>query len=466
MKRTRELEMIKYRLSRWCKFFMLNDAVALFHSLSLAVIFIPKTQSDLLLSILKQPKELDVIVSEIGNNAANLLVKEKIIVPDNANDMDSLHNLRDGLAQDTTLEFMYLLLTDGCNLRCTYCFEEAPVVSNFQSTFMSKETAEKAIDYFDQLASKYGKQNRKKIIHIYGGEPLLNKEVAKYAISYIAELNKKYGFERYEIVIVTNGTLIDEDMAQFLVRNHVSIGISLDGPQDINAIYRKSDNKESSQKVISVYHLLKKYGAKLGLSATLTPAVVDNFDRVLDFFIEDLGIQDGISFNILHYSPSMPVGSDYFEKAAKCLIKAFERFRTLGIYEDRMMRKAEAFIGRKAMFADCGVVGNQIVVAPDGKIGVCQDFVRPRTYFEGSVFDESYDPFERGLFNGWNKRSPLFMDQCIDCESVAICGGGCPASVELKTGNRWNVDERICQHSKLTLRWLIWETFNKISTGV
>ena len=29
-----------------------------------------------------------------------------------------------------------------------------------------------------------------------------------------------------------------------------------------------------------------------------------------------------------------------------------------------------------------------------------------------------------------------------------FCGGGCPASVELKTGNRWNVDKRICSHSK------------------
>lgn len=464
MKRKRGLEMIKYRLSRWCKFFTHDDAMALFHSLSLAVIFIPRIKSELLLSFLKQPKRLNAIASEIGINIADLLVKEKIIVPDNCNDMDLLRNLRDGFVRDTTLEFMYLLLTDGCNLRCTYCFEEAPEVSNFKPTFMNKEVAEKSIDYFDYLANKYGKPNSKKIVHIYGGEPLLNKEVARHAISYITALNKRYGFEKYETVIVTNGTLIDENMAQFLVENQVSIGISLDGPRDINSIYRKSSEKESSQKVIDAYRLLKKHGAKLGLSATLTPAVIDDFDRVLDFFIKDLGIQDGISFNILHYSPSIPVNSDYFEKAAKCLIRAFEKFRSLGIYEDRMMRKAEAFVGRKAMFADCGVIGNQIVVAPDGKIGVCQDFVKPRTYFEGSVLNKDYDPLRSGLFNGWNNRSPLFMDQCINCEAVAICGGGCPASVELKTGNRWNVDERICKHSKLTLEWLIWETF-RVSTA-
>jgi len=64
-----------------------------------------------------------------------------------------------------------------------------------------------------------------------------------------------------------------------------------------------------------------------------------------------------------------------------------------------------------------------------------------------------------GLFDEWKKRSPLFMEECFNCEAVAICGGGCPASVELKTGNRWDVDKRICPHSKKTLHWLISESF-------
>ncbi len=114
------------------------------------------------------------------------------------------------------------------------------------------------------------------------------------------------------------------------------------------------------------------------------------------------------------------------------------------------------------MFADCSVVGSQIVIAPDGKIGVCQDFVKPRTYFEGSVFQKNYDPFKSGLFKEWQARSPFYMEQCFDCEALGMCGGGYPASVELKTGSRWNIDERICFHSKLTLEWLIWETFNKL----
>ena len=66
------------------------------------------------------------------------------------------------------------------------------------------------------------------------------------------------------------------------------------------------------------------------------------------------------------------------------------------------------------------------------------------------------------LWGGGDAASPL----CFDCEVLGICGGGCPASAELKTGSRWNIDERICYHSKLTLEWLIWETFNKLRKEV
>lgn len=453
-----------YRLSRWCNVFINNDVMALFHSLSLAVVFLPKKKGEELIDFLEHSQSLDKINSNnIGIDIIDLLVKEKMLVLMGMDDLELLRKLRDSLMKETTLEFMYLLLTDGCNLRCDYCFEEAPLIPiDFKPVLMSEETAKEAIDYFDQLTDRYGRSNQKKIIHLYGGEPLLNKNVIKYVISHISNINKMRGFEKYEVVIVTNGILIDEDIAKLFSSHQVTVGISLDGPQDINDIHRKSESKKSFQRIINGYNILKKHGVQAGISATLTPAVVKNFDRVLDFFIKDLGIQDGISFNILHYSPTNPVGADYFKDAAKCIIKAFTRFRMLGIYEERMMRKAEAFIGQKAMFADCGVIGNQIVVAPDGKIGVCQDYVKPRTYFNGSVFDKNYDPFKQKLFNGWDNRSPLFMDQCLDCDAIGICGGGCPASVELKTGSRWNIDKRICDHSKLSLEWLIWETFKKL----
>lgn len=452
------------RLSKWCKIFRFEDVTAFFHALSFEVVYLPSDEGEGLLHAIKSLAKNSVIVEFLKTETLSVLIDGKMIVDDEYNEMQELYSLRESLVDDTTLEMMYLLLTDDCNLKCSYCFEDSPLCdSSFESTYMTKETAVMAVEYFANMTKIHGDSEKKKIIHFYGGEPLLNFEAMKAAVERISELKVEGKLPSDCIlVMVTNGTLINEDIAIFLSENDVAVGISIDGPEILNNSYRISKSKKMSnvfQTTRDAYELLKGYDINVGLSATLTPEVVDNFDEVLEFFINDLGISDGVSFNIMHFNPSVDVDDEYFESAAKALIKAYARFSEIDVYEERMMRKVSAFIKGEQMLGDCGVVGNQIVVAPDGKIGVCQDFVKPRTYFKGTVFDEDFDLIKEGLFDGWKTRSPLFMEQCLDCEAVAICGGGCPASVELKTGSRWNIDKRICPHSKMTLNWLLLNTY-------
>jgi uncharacterized protein len=451
----------KYYLSRWCKPFVRGDVMALLHSLSLGLVFLPRDVGKRLFVFMESGVSREDITSEFGEEMLSL-VGEHLLVSSPDEDIAYLETIRQSLVEDLRLDLMYLLLSDGCNLRCRYCFEDTPAISSFRASRMSEETVSKALENFARLTSLYGRSGSKKVIHLYGGEPLLNPK-AVYAAVLKAE-NMKELEElplQTDLVVVTNGTLLTRELAVFFGQHNVTVGISLDGPKHINDMHRIGKGKHLNvfEKAREAYELAKECNVTVGLSATLTPEVVRNFDKVLSYFVDDLGIQDGISFNILHFNPAMDTGGDYFELAAQCLLKAFERFREAGIYEERMMRKAQAFVDREPIFTDCGVNGSQIVVAPDGSIGVCQDFVKPRTYFQGSVFDEGYDPVKSGLFEGWQKRSPFFMKECLDCEAVGMCGGGCPASVELKTGSRWNIDERVCPHSKLSLEWLIWKTY-------
>ena len=48
------------------------------------------------------------------------------------------------------------------------------------------------------------------------------------------------------------------------------------------------------------------------------------------------------------------MSDDYNERAARFIIKAFQVFRERGIYEDRIMRKVNAFIERNVWPFDCG----------------------------------------------------------------------------------------------------------------
>lgn len=450
----------KLKLSRWCKSFVRGDVMALFHALNLNLIFLPLSKGEGLLQIAGDSVDGGKIEAELGQPAGDL-VAAGFLVETNNQDDSLLESLREDALQDAHLDLCYLLLTDGCNLRCRYCFEDTPAAPGFQERHMSSTTIVRGLEMFAKVTAEYGGEDSTRVIHLYGGEPLLNSFGVRMATEVTENLVKSGRLPKNtELVIVTNGTLMTLDMAQFLADHRVTVGISLDGPQCINDLYRMTRKGEGAfERARNAYRLVQAAGARAGVSVTLTPEAVQNFDEVLSFLLEELRVREGLSFNILHFNPRSPVGDEYYREAANCLLRAFEVFRGLGIYEERMMRKARAFVNKEPIFADCGVTGSQIVIAPDGRVGVCQDFVKPRTYFTESAFDDTFDPVKRGMFNEWKKRSPFFMDACIDCEAIAICGGGCAASAELQTGSRWNVDKRICPHSKLSLEWLIWQTY-------
>lgn len=445
------------RYSTWAVPFSKNGVTALFHRLNFELTFI--TNSDL--DAHGFPDIRDIKPADAAK-----LKQQKLLVSSANDDEQELSTLRDYLINQQTLEMMYLMLHDGCNLKCTYCFENVPCApESFQARSMSSETIEAAIQSFARLVRTYGNPEKEKIIHLYGGEPMLNKHGVRKAVERIRQLSAEGILPaRIDITIVTNGTLLHTDDADFFASHDVTVGLSIDGPEQLTNLHRIPKKKSLNvyQSVLGAYTTLRAKNVRTGLSVTLTPETLNHFDDVLTFLIDELGIEDGLSLNMLHFVPTMGIDDAYYQLAARCLIRAYERFRELGIYEERMMRKATAFVDKHVLYADCGVTGNQIVVAPDGAVGVCQDFIKPRHYFRGSVFDPSFDPIKSGLFDDWRKRSPLFMDACRSCSALGICGGGCPANAELVTGDRWNVDERICPHSKQSLEWLIWTTHEQM----
>ncbi len=453
----------EFKLSRWCHFFVINkDTVAIFHSLSMFVAFFDVNKGNKLMTLKSKNYFNENVLFFLDKDDISILIEEKLIISKSFDELSEMYKLRKNLLKNVKLDLMYLLLTDGCNMKCLYCFEDSPdKPKNFSETMMSKNTAEKSVDFFASLTRRYGSDNGDKVIHLYGGEPLLNFPALRSAVLRVKELkNSGKLSQKTNVVLITNGLLLTEVIADFLAENNVSIGLSIDGPKHLNDIYRiAKDGKDVFSRIIEAYKIINEKNINVGLSVTLTPEVVNNFSEVLNFLIKDLKIKDGLTFNILHYNPKVSTDEDYFEKSAQCIIQAFKTFRELNIYEERIMRKVKSFVNQEPMFADCGVVGNQIVIAPNGQMGVCQDFVKPKTYFGGFIDDLNYDPVKSGLFDEWQKRSPMFMKKCFNCEAVAICGGGCPASVELMTGNRWNIDKRICSHSKKTLQWLIEESF-------
>ena len=127
------------------------------------------------------------------------------------------------------------------------------------------------------------------------------------------------------------------------------------------------------------------------------------------------------------------------------------------------MRKVNAFINHNLHYQDCAAEGgNQLVVAPNGDIGLCHGYLSTRETFVTNVDDQTFIIHESPLFLEWNKLTPLQMKQCIDCKALGTCGGGCALNAKANGRSIWDLDERFCIHSKSTIDFLVWDLFDKI----
>ncbi|MBU1871132.1 SPASM domain-containing protein [Patescibacteria group bacterium] len=128
------------------------------------------------------------------------------------------------------------------------------------------------------------------------------------------------------------------------------------------------------------------------------------------------------------------------------------------------MRKVDAFVKSELYAFDCGAAGGgQIVIAPDGHVGICHGYLGSRKHFVTTVDDEAFDPQNDPVFMEWSRRSPLSMDVCRECPALGICGGGCPLNADFEEGSIWGLDKRFCVHCKTTLEWLIWDLYKQMT---
>jgi uncharacterized protein len=171
----------------------------------------------------------------------------------------------------------------------------------------------------------------------------------------------------------------------------------------------------------------------------------------------------GLGYNIMLSNDNFTVSDEYYKEASQFILDSFEVFRSMGIYEDRIMRKLNSFAHSQVYFSDCGATaGGQLVFAPDGSVGICQGQLADKENFVTTVDDDNFDARSNPVWQKWASLSPISNDECIDCEALGICGGGCPVNARLSNPDSGLhcIDKRQCTHSKSTLKFLIRDLYN------
>lgn len=253
---------------------------------------------------------------------------------------------------------LYLILTEECNMQCRYCSQSAyrirPALKN-----MSVSIVEATLEKFYQT-----KTIRQRAIVLYGGEPTINKQGLCRAINYVRMEKSDWDTE---IVMFTNGILLDDSLIDYLHKNKVSVIVSIDGPRQINDTCRIYQNDGSFHRVDLVLQKCMKKQIKIGLSATIASHNIAYLPRIVEFFCERYS-PFSIGLNPLHYPPQgrEMLSVDSVEMAA-AMIDAYRIAANKGVYIEQIMRRVRPFVMAQPRLKDCPSCGGMIR-------GACEKF--------------------------------------------------------------------------------------------
>ncbi len=137
------------------------------------------------------------------------------------------------LLERDTLRRLEILVTNECNLRCRYCYAHGGTYGKKVES-MSPKTAR---TYLQSLL--IGRYKSVSSVMFFGGEPTLCPDTIQAVCEFFKNNVNDHVFDKMpDFVMVSNGTLIDENMAQIIHRYDIGVTVSIDGPQEINDLNR------------------------------------------------------------------------------------------------------------------------------------------------------------------------------------------------------------------------------------
>lgn len=325
-------------------------------------------------------------------------------------------------------------VSGNCNLDCKYCYfkfdrEERVSRDNY---LMSKDIVNTFFEKYLLSNNDIEKLN----ISFWGGEPLLNFDVVKYIVEKSELIAPKNSLN---FLIVTNGTLINKEVAEFCSHHNVTLQITIDGDRECHDTQRAYRNGHGTYDlIINNIKLLNDYGVKFYIRTTLTSQTPE-----ISTIVNTLKKNNvkRASFAVI-----FPViGCDYenllIEKSAHVaeeIVSNFieERKKGSGFEFDNIERIIKQFYS-KFYYKTCGVSKNKIAIKYDGTVYPCHRFVGSSEYCIGNV-SEGMNNIYCESYNDSIKNNK----SCLTCAiASSFCGGTCFYEILKRKDNQYNLDE-------------------------
>lgn len=317
------------------------------------------------------------------------------------------------------------IVTKDCQLACKYCY----LVGKNSKERMPFNIAKKAVDYI--LSHEDEMPEESVVFDFIGGEPFLEIDLIDRVCDYIKtemyRLNHHW-FNSFRFSFSTNGINYHEEKVQNYInknRNHLSIGITIDGTEkkhDLNRIYKVSEKGSYHDVVKNIPLWLQQFpnaATKVTISSPDIPYIAESV-----IHLYSLGIHE-VNINCVFEDVWQENDDKAFEEE---LVKLADIIIENDYYKDYVCSFFSETIGKPLDRITenqnwCGA-GRMLAIDAAGKFYPCTRFAQ---YSLREKKECVIGDVEHGI--NYNKLRPFLSldrctqskEECIDCEVAGGC---------------------------------------------
>jgi len=367
-----------------------------------------------------QFKSFDIITPK-GNKKNNKLIS---VIPDLDENIVSLDTVS---YLFTELKQMNVILTNACNLSCTYCYEQ-------HNKDFGRFTSDSLFDAYTFLVNANKKQ--KKVFQFFGGEPLIHKDlILDFLRTYSVLLSDNAKGDSNTIIgMVTNGLLFTKELLdEYLSYDFTYILISLD--TDRSSVDHREIGQDGIDKILDFISFMPK-SVKDQQRITIRCTLARENAPFFTDFIDNLfarGIRRVVVHPlILDSSAGFIRWSDQeWNKLHEDIISVLDKYKELQIHFSEG-------VGEKGG-ENCMIGSDMIAIDASGDFSGCYFFTNQKAgataktilgnLFDKSIYIDRYKSFQIEYAKMFEEE-----EQCKTCNYKNACYQ-CPAG-NLDTGSK------------------------------
>ena len=318
-----------------------------------------------------------------------------------------------------------------CNLGCHYCY-----YLKKEHLYPKGEVFRMLDDILEDYIIQHIAASSGSVINFswHGGEPIL------LGLDYfrkIVALQRKHQPRNQRITngIQTNGTLLDEDWCRFLAAEGFTVGLSLDGPQEMHDRFRVTKGQSPTHKdAMRGYQLLQQHRIPVDILCVVHSENVQHPTEVYRFF-KQINVQYIGFLPLVEPQPDEEGGVSHRTVPAEAwgnfLCTIYDEWKRQDIERIKVQIFEEtartAFGQDHALCIFRKTCGEIPVIEHNGDFFSCDHFVdkehRLGNIRETPLVDLLESPAQRAF--GQAKRDTL-PRYCQACTVRTMCNGGCP----------------------------------------